>query len=410
MKLKKLFIFILFAPILVFAGDLEWSGYYEPQYMGLKIKDNVYNLMSNKLRVDLDRDLSDRVSFGANFDYITYHGKTEWNILDFLPDHITSRVPEIIRPYYKFNFGDMVQNIGPMFVARPDRIFLDNAYIRMAFKKFDLTVGKQQLSMGTGYTWNPTDLFNTKDVLDPTYEQPGHNAIRLDIPLGNRFGIVSYISPDEKWKNTAKMLKFKGKVGHFDFSVLGIQRYWSYTDYIQFETGGLYNRTLIGGDFAGELFGLGIWSEGGYNFMDHKQGFKPEEVKDHWELVFGSDYTFQSGMYIMAEYYFNSMARSNWEKYTLNNWMWMLTSEMKTISRQQVFGLIQYPFTDLITIGSYTIYSVSDQSAAFVPMVQYSLFEDVDLTIFGNIYTGAEGSAYAGNMGNGGLARLRVYF
>ena len=31
-------------------------------------------------------------------------------------------------------------------------------------------MGKQQISLGTGYVWNPTDVFNIKELFDPTYE------------------------------------------------------------------------------------------------------------------------------------------------------------------------------------------------------------------------------------------------
>jgi len=78
-----------------------------------------------------------------------------------------------------------------------DRTFLDNAYLKLSLKAFDLTVGKQQISLGTGYVWNPTDVFNIKDPLDPTYEQPGHNALRVDVALGNNTTLTALASTSE---------------------------------------------------------------------------------------------------------------------------------------------------------------------------------------------------------------------
>lgn len=409
MKLK-IACLLLLLPVLLPAEKLEWSGYFEPQYAGMQVNGQFFNLSSNKLRVDLKKDLSERVSFKGNFDYITYHGKTEWNILDYLPDHITQSIPSAMASMFTLNFGDMVQKVGPMTASRPDRIFLDNANLRLSFKRFDLTVGKQQLSMGTGYTWNPTDLFNTRDILDPTYEQPGHNAIRIDVPLSPACHFTACYVPGEKWKDSARMLKLKSRLGHFDLSVLGIQRIWNLTDYNSFQTG-VYDRKLVGGDLTGELLGLGVWAEGGYNIVHwHNNSTIIPAVKDHWEMVWGADYTFSSGLYIMAEYYHNSMAPNNWQRYSLNSWMWMFSGEMKTLCRNQVSTLLQYPLTDFITAGSSLIASAGDGSVAFVPMVLYSVFQDVDLTVFGNIYLGREGRAYNSKMGNGGLARLRVYF
>ncbi len=406
---KQVFTILLLLASLLSAQELDIYGYFEPQYTVLNFKDNYYNVSSNKLRLDIAKDLSDRVSFGANFDYITYHGKTEWNMLDYLPTNITAQVPSMIKPYFVFNFGDMVSNIGPMYVDRADKIFLDNAYVRLAFDKFDLTVGKQQLPMGTGYTWNPTDVFNHKDILDPTYEQPGQNAIKLEMPLGDRFSLVSILAAGEEWKDTAKMLKLKSRLGHFDVSVMGLSRYWTFTDYYSFQAVD-YKRDLIGGDLVGELLSLGVWAEGAYNMMESKSDINIQSIKDHWEWLAGIDYTFESGLYVMGEYYHNSMAKSDWQNYDLNDWMWMFSSEMKTLSQDQFSGLVQYPATDLITAGLSTIYSISDGSAALVPMIVYSVFQDVELTVFGNYYTGKNGRCYAQNMGNGGLARLRVYF
>ena len=92
--------------------------------------------------------------------------------------------------FYRFSFSDQT--------------FLDNAYVMIRMKYADLIVGKQQISLGTGYVWNPTDIFNIKDILDPTYEQPGHNAIRLDIPIGTKYNLTGIYSPDDTWKNSTK--------------------------------------------------------------------------------------------------------------------------------------------------------------------------------------------------------------
>ena len=124
--------------------SVELFGYFESQAMGAYIKNEFLLLYSNKLRVDLKSSLSEKVTFAANFDYITFHGKTEWNILDFLPSEVTAEVPAGTESFYVLPFSN--------------RHFLDNAYLKLSFKSFDLTVGKQQISLGTGYVWNPTDV------------------------------------------------------------------------------------------------------------------------------------------------------------------------------------------------------------------------------------------------------------
>ena len=152
MRLLVFYLSLFFSQIVpVFTQDMaEIFGYYESQIMASKIKKNIYQLYSNKLRIDLKSELSDQVMFAANFDYITYHGKTSWNILDFLESKVSSQAPSGMEYLYTFPFSD--------------QHFLDNAYLKMSMQYCDLIVGKQQISLGTGYVWNPIDLFNIKSI------------------------------------------------------------------------------------------------------------------------------------------------------------------------------------------------------------------------------------------------------
>jgi len=387
--MRKLIILLIF-PFLtlqLYAQETELFGYFEPQIMGFKLKNEFLQLSSNKLRIDLKADFSDRASFGANFDYITYHGKVIFQMLDFLPASVTKDIPDSLWYLYTLPFKD--------------RNFLDNAYLRMSFKYADLTIGKQQISLGAGYAWNPTDIFNFKDVLDPTYEQPGHNAVRLDIPIGLKYKMLFIYSPENNWRNSAKLIQFKGGFRHFDYSLIAIERNWIFYNYYTFQPI-IQKRNLFGGDFAGEIFGAGIWGEIAYNRM--------EITENYWESVFGIDYTLDSGTYIMSEYYRNTSGKTDYKKYDLNDWIRYISAETKTISRDQFYFYINHPTTDLLNTGCSVIFNLNDESIAVVPSVVYNIFENVDLTFFGNFYIGRSGTTYASNMGNGGLARARVYF
>ncbi len=374
--------------------EVELFGYFETQVSDTELDNEVFQLYTNKLRVDLKSYLSDNITFAANYDYITYHGKTEWNILALLPVHITSTVPSALQSLYTIGFVD--EN------------FLDNAYIKLSFNPLDLTVGKQQISPGTGYVWNPTDIFNTKDVLDPTYEQPGHNAVRMDIPIGYTHTITVLYGPEATWRTSEKLLQFKGRVSHFDYALIGIERQWIFHDYTQFDfqnskfVGLPEKRRLLGASTAGELFGMGIWAEYAYNNMAVSKNF--------YELVVGTDYTFEAQTYLMLEYYRNTLGKNDYRKYDLNDWMRLIVGEQKAISHDQVYALIRHPFTDLLDLGMASIYSISDNSAALVPTLNYSLWENVEITAYLNINLGKEGTAYSASYGNGGLLRARVYF
>jgi hypothetical protein len=373
---------------------LEIFGYYESQVMGTGLQGEFYQLFTNKLRVDLKSDLSDNITFAANFDYIHYLGKTEWNVLDFLSDDVTSTIPEDMQSLYVIAFSNDT--------------FLDNAYIKFSFKPFDLTLGKQQISLGTGYVWNPTDVFNIKDVLDPTYEQPGHTALRLDIPLSPAYTLTALYAPEETWEKSTKLLQLKGAISHFDYNIIAVERVWPFHDYTEFDTENMNfvdvseKRKMLGGSTVGELLGLGVWAEYAYNWM--------EKSGDFYELVVGADYTFDFQTYVMMEYYRNTLGKSDYEDYDINDWMRFLAAEQKAICRDQAYIFAQHPATDLLNVGFQTIYCFSDNSIALVPTLIYSLSDNVDVYAYLNFNLGKEGTVYGKNMGNGGLIRIRAYF
>ena len=396
--MKKTTIFLILSILslspLAAQDRVDLFGYYEPQMMGAALKDQFLQLFSNKLRVDLKWGPLNNITFAANFDFLTYHGKKEWNILDFLPSTVTGVIPEELKPLYVIPFSD--------------RIFLDNAYLKLAFKGFDLTVGKQQISLGTGYVWNPTDVFNIKDPLDPTYEQPGHNALRIDLPLGTSYTVTALYSPDDEWKNSSKMIQFKGRISRFDYSLLAIEKTWRFHDYTQFDFDSLSflelpeKRRLLGISTAGEIFGVGVWAEFAYNWMEISDDFS--------ELVAGLDYTFDFQTYVMAEYYRNTLGKTDFMNYDLNDWMRLMASEQKAIARDQLYALVQHPIADFINIGASCAANLSDGSFVLVPTLFYNFSDNVDIIAYLNVNFGKEGTNFAKDLGSGGMIRVRLYF
>jgi len=373
---------------------LDLFGYFEPQFMGISIQNQFYQLFSNKLRVDLKWGPLNNITFAANFDFITYHGTTKWNLLEFLPTQVTAAIPELFKPVYV--------------IPLSNRIFLDNAYLKLAFKHFDITAGKQQISLGTGNVWNPTDIFNIKDPVDPTYEQPGQNALRLDVPITDSTTFSALYSPDDEWQSSAKMVQIKSRIKRFDLTVVAIEKIWLFHDYTQFDFV-LMNfpelpekRQLLGLSTAGEILGIGIWAEFAYNWM--------ETTDDFHELAAGFDYTFDFQTYILAEYYRNSLGKTDRLDYDLNDWMRFMVSEQKAIARDQFYALVQHPVTDLMNLGLSTIFCITDGSFVLVPTLEYSLSDNVDIFAYLNLNFGKEGTNYDKSLGKGGMIRARIYF
>lgn len=376
------------------ATDLDLFGYYEPQYAGTVTRGDCRQLMSNRLRVDLKSTAVENVEFGADAIGLLYHGTTTWNLLDFVPGSIADSVPEALRPLYAVPFTDRFQ--------------VGDVYARLAFRRFAVTVGKQQVSFGTGYFANPTDIFNTKDAFDPTYEQPGHNALRLDLQPLNRVSLTGLLAPASDWRMTTKLARVKAGFGRFDLSVTAAEYQRTRTDFTTVDTlTGWFARStsrqrMLGGDLVGQVWELGLWAEGAY--------FVPEADDGWYGLVAGIDHTLGCGLYLMAEYHRNTQARADWRSYDLNDWLRSLLGETRALARDQVCALARYQLTDLVGLGLMGIASADDGSVAFVPMVDWNLFENLDLTLMANLMVGDEGKAYGSNLGGSGFLRCRVWF
>jgi hypothetical protein len=365
---------------------VQLFGYFEPQLTAAAVDGETQQLLSNKLRIDLEAAPSDHVTLGCNINFAAYQGHTTFDLVDYLDEDLAAAVP-----------GDLEDSFV---LTLEDGYSLDNAFLKIAFGAFDLTVGKQQISPGTGYAWNPTDMYNQKDILDPTYENPGHGAVKADIPLGARGTAELIFSPEDDADRSGKFARVKLPAGHFDISLVAGERFVTLTDFTTLSAVS-ERRRLAGGDFAGELLGAGIWGELAHNSM--------EVSDDYLECLLGSDYTFESGLYVLGEFYYNERGRSD-DRYEFNDWMRFLTSEARVVTRSQIYTYVSYPATDLMSVGGSLIMALPDDSAALIPTVEYNLDTNLDLTLYGNFYLGDEGDAFSPLLGQGFLLRLRYYF
>ncbi|MBN2408043.1 MAG: hypothetical protein JXJ19_10150 [Elusimicrobia bacterium] len=367
------------------AAEADIYGYFEPSYTGLSA-DDYSQVSANKLRTDLRLEKG-KMIFEANVNMIQYNGRTRWNALDFVPGKLKNSVPEEYAGNYVFEYED--------------EIVLDNAMVKLPFKYADLTLGKQQVALGTGYVWNPTDIFNKKDIIDPSGEQPGHNLYRAYLPVYSRYGLVVIYGPGENDEDSCRLLRLKGGAGHFDYSFIGIRKRTDVADYVNFSTE-RQKRELVGADLAGELLGLGVWGEYAYNYIDGDPEFS--------EWVSGADYTLKSGVYMLAEYYRNSSKSGDKDGYTAGDWLGYVTGESKSVSRSQLYVTFSCPAADLVTVGTSVAGCPDDGSLALIPTMLYSMYENVELEIFLNFNMGEDDTAFDSSLGSGGLARLRVYY
>jgi hypothetical protein len=378
---------VLFCSITV--AETEIFGYFESEIDGLAFQDQTYGYGYNKLRIDLTSKPQNNLSVHANINVQQFFGQTTWDLLDFFPAHIREN-----------ELSDI--NSFPMSIS--DTLYLDNAYIKLHFNQFDITAGRQPISLGVGYSWNPLDVFNQKELTDPTYEQTGVAAFRLEKGLGSRTMFDLIIAPDDTLEGSPIFTQLKTGLGNFDFHIALGTMLWqrNQTDVDSLTSSKIYNRrNIIGGAVVGEIATVGVWSECALNLI--------KDGEDFTELVIGFDYTFTTGTYLLTEYFYNSFGKMNSEELKFNDYMSYMAGNQHSLMQNYLFNFLNHPLTGYVTIGGLVITNLSDGSMAVGPMLDWNVLEDVNLSFMVNASAGPDNSEFDAQ-GWGGRLRLRAHF
>jgi hypothetical protein len=377
------------------AQELEFSGYFENQFFPQELNGELVLQEYDRLRLDMAADVGENVSFAGDIVYRVFHGKTEYSAFDFMPDWVVEE--------YATTMGMSVDELRPMFaIQMADEHFLDNAYATFYFSRFNLRIGRQQLPWGAGYNWNPTDLFNDKNLLDPTYEKVGVNAFKLEVPFDEQGMVTGVFGVGGDWEESVKAIRVKEHVRGFDFSATVAEKEEERMDYATFSTMPM-RRRLAGGDFSGSLIGLGVWGEGAFNWIEKNDDFE--------QYLLGVDYTFESGFYLTGEYYRNGLGETDEKRYRFADWMQMLSADGENLGRDYLSVGQSYPIGELWDWSNFLIINLNsgDRSGVFFPWFDYSFGDNTEISLVGYLPFGGNESEF-GSFGSGGFARVRVYF
>jgi len=294
-------------------GQIDWFGYFESEGDLGGVPDQSIFYGYNKLRLDLDSSPSDNIRISADIIYREYFGQTDLNFLDFLHPDFRPVVPN----------ADMSGWDTLTYIPYPlsDSLFIDNMFLQLHFNLFDLTLGKQQISPGVGYAWNPTDIFNLKDLMDPTYEHTGVTVVRLSFPLGLRTTLSGIIRPANSWDETVQYYQLKSGIRRFDVSAIYSRSRLTLSG---FAATTVQTHDLYGFNLEGDLLGAGIRTEIAAHRLDSNK-------KLQYEYIVSGDYTFKNSLYCLAEYYHNDLGAKT-SQTDINDYLFYYSGERKSLN------------------------------------------------------------------------------
>ena len=352
----KLWGILLTLPCLVLAQP-EFFGYFESEADVMQLGSKQYNYGYHKFRLDIEARPNDYVQIGANINVQHYWGKTTWNIFDFIPGYADSGM--------EMNY------------QLPDTMVLDNVFMKLSFPLLDLTVGRQQISPGVGYAWNPTDIFNHKTLMDPSYEQSGVSGIRVEIPLPANTNMTTFFQPYDEWSSSSKQLWLSSGLGHFDIELTAAEYLW---DYFNLSSIHKQKRTLLGLSLVGEVAGIGTWIEAAQNESDRPTNFGGNTIS--WiEVTAGVDYTFENSIYVLGEFLHNELGVAQEADLTLSSYLYSLEGITHSLMQDYGFFYIMHPTYDYVSLSALAIANFNDNSGTLAPQLDWNAFEDTNISL-----------------------------
>ena len=253
--------------------------------------------------------------------------------------------------------------------------WLDRCNAMVSVGKLDLTLGRQAVTFGHAYFWNPLDVFMAFDPrqFDREYKA-GVDGLRADFALGpfsgvnlvavagrkqdqsGRYGGTRTLDAD--WEGSAVLGRLFGTASGWDLALQG---------------GKVFGGYQAGCGWAGEIGPVGVRGEvAGFTAM---RGVAyatlsgvPVELEDSVLAVAGAGRRFDSSLDIEAEYLYNGAAPAGLEAAAT-----LVESGDSFQMGRHLAGLTaSYEFMPLLTGRLTGVYSFSDGSAFVGPGFVYS--------------------------------------
>jgi len=280
---------------------------------------------------------------------------------------------------------------------------LDRAVIKLYLPKMDIFFGCQSIAWGTGYAFNPTDLWNIKSASDPSAPKIGINALRAEIPLGDLAGLSLVASTGRELDHSSGGARLKWYMGGFDMSVSGISLMNA-----DRELFGLKRKLVAGTDLVGEIGPVGVRYEVAvanrlYNGYDNFDSL-------YTQIDLGVDYTFSNGIYVMGEYLFNSLGKETYKEYTITDMTAVAGGEAPGMGKHYLFGGVTQNIRGRLDLALYALANMQEPSGMLLPEMTYTFNDHIETKLRGSIAAGNKERSEYGSLRSSVSLEMTGYF
>ncbi len=246
------------------------------------------------------------------------------------------------------------------------RLQADRLAVKLALAGVDVTAGRQAITFGKAYFWNPLDVFRPFPALqlDRDYKA-GVDALRIDVALGSFSGctLVGVLGDARRrsWYSSAAVAR-----------AFTTWRAWDLT----LQGGKIHGGYQVGGGSQGELGPFDLRAEASWFLPEREQRPANErELPEALSAVLGAGRRLdRTG--VDVEYLYNGAGRVSLAR----AWPLVMEGLLPQASRHVIGAAVTHEATPLLKASLKTVVSLSDGSVLFQPGVAYSAADEVSLT------------------------------
>ncbi|MGL1935646.1 MAG: hypothetical protein OCD01_11520 [Fibrobacterales bacterium] len=379
------------------AQNIEFGGYLNAKVQVIDFADTAFIGHTETFRLEAKREIESTASleahllFSSAFEAIDPSANfKEGSFMEKANNDLMASLLEGVALPFDTAGGALltddprITNLYYSSMISKDAVSLDRAVLKLFFTHADFSIGKQVISWGTGYAWNPTDFWNMKSPTDPEAAKLGVTALRTEIPIGDLSSIDLVVAPGLGFDEGSAGVRVTSNIAGFDYSLITARQMTpDRTVY------GLPPKWITGFDLAGDIFdGIGIWFEGAYKNRIFSGQSIFETDSAYVDIDAGFNYTFDNGIMAMVEYYYNGLGKESASEYTSGDFMNMFSGEMTGLGQSYTLTSLSYDFLDFYKGSINSIMNVNDQSFTLLPILSYSWNSDVTLSVGANIFIG----------------------
>ena len=304
------------------------------------------------------------------------------DIFPNLPDNVLLRGAPLTDDRRLMDLTDIIKEEDSWFLAQR----LDRLYFALLGDQGSLRVGRQAITWGDGFVFNPMDLFNPfpPTAIDRDYKV-GDDMINTQYSL-NQFGDLQLLY-------VARRNPDNDEVEFDQASLAGKLHFALGTNEFDAMVSKHFDDHVIGAGSRGYLGDTAWRLDATWTFLD--------DGDDYLSLIANMDYSwvwFKKNFYGFIEYYFNGLGKDDYADALLdpNINERLARGELFVFGQNYVSGHLQIELHPLVKVSLTSINNIEDPSGILQPYAVWDITQNLQMTGGLNISYGDKGTEFGG--------------